>query len=121
MIELNYELDMYPMVKNRSVVNIYPTKLYVDWFNYIAKDGIDYSIDNIEPISFLIDDFDTCMEFENWLEYNYQLLFEIRLNYTCTDKTKWPENRTIEVFKSWFEVYHSNLILDLKTDFIQIN
>jgi hypothetical protein len=120
MIEPQYELDMYPMVKNRSVVNIYPTKLYVDWLNYVTNDGIKYSIDKLEPISFLIDDFDTRMEFENWLEYNYHLLFEIRLNYACTDKTKWPENRTFPVFKSWFDINHSNLILDLLDEPIKI-
>jgi hypothetical protein len=104
---------MYPMVKNRSVVNIYPTKLYVDWFNYVTNNGINYSIDKLESISFLINDFDTRMEFNDWLESNFKLLFDIRLSYSCTDKTKWPENRTFPVFKSWFDINHSNLILDL--------
>ena len=42
MIELKYELDMFPLVKNRSVVNIYPTKLYVDWFNCVTNNDRNY-------------------------------------------------------------------------------
>ena len=120
MIELKYELDMYPMVKNRSIVQLLPTKLYADWFNYVCNDGINYSNDNLESISFLINDFETKHEFDNWLKCNYQLLFEIRLNYACTDKTQWPENRTLAVFKSWFDINHSNLILDLLDEPIKI-
>ena len=120
MIELKYELDMFPLVKNRSVVNIYPTKLYVDWFNYFTNNGINYSIDNIEPISFLIEDFETREEFIDWLQFNYQVLFEIRLYYSCTDKNQWPENRTLAVFNSWFDIIHSNLILDLLDEPINI-
>ena len=120
MIDLKYELDMYPMVKNRSVVNIYPTKLYVDWFNYVTNNGINYSIDNLEPISFLIHDFDTQMEFSDWLQSNFKLLFDIRLSYSCTDKNQWPENRTLAVFKSWFKIIHSNLILDLLNEPIKM-
>jgi hypothetical protein len=48
------------------------------------------------------------------------ILFEIRLNYICTDKCQWPENRTLAVFKSWFEIIHSNLILDLLDEPINI-
>jgi hypothetical protein len=114
------ELDQYPQVSNRGVIQLIPTKLYADWFNYVTNDGIKYSIDNLEPISFLIEDFETRKEFDYWLEGNYHLLFEIRLNYSCLDKSQWPKNRTFLVFKSWFGIYHSSMILDLKLDAIQV-
>ena len=107
------ELDQYPQVSNRGVIQLVPTKLFVDWFNYVTTNGINYSIDNLENISFLIEDFETRKEFNNWLQCNFQILFEIRLYYACTDKSQWPENRTLSVFKSWFDINHSNLILDL--------
>ena len=120
MIEPQYELDMYPMVKNRSVVNIYPTKIYLDWLNYIRGSDVCIGISDIEPISFLIKDFDDNSEFENWMANNFQLMFEIRLNYSCIDKSLWPEDRTFYVFKKWFDVRFSNLILDMKTDSIEM-
>ncbi len=120
MIDFNHLLDQFPQVNNRGVIQLVPTKLYVDWFNYVINDGIIHSISNIEPISFLIADFDKRKEFDDWLEGNYQLLFEIRLNYACINKSQWPENRTLELFKSWFDVYYSSLILDLRIDSIEI-
>jgi hypothetical protein len=63
MIEPQYELDMYPMVKNRSVVNIYPTKIYLDWLNYIRGSDVSLGLNDIEPISFLIQDFETRNQF----------------------------------------------------------
>ena len=114
------ELDQFPQVSNRGVIQLIPTKLYVDWFNYVNNYGINYSINDLEPISFLIKDFETKNEFENWLETNYQVLFEIRLNYSCTDKSQWPETRTFPVFSSWFEIYHSSMILDLMSEPIKM-
>lgn len=120
MIEPQNELDMYPMIKNRSIVNIFPTKLYLDWLNYIHDSEVFLGLNDIEPISFLIKDFDDKSEFNSWLQTNFQLLFEIRLTYSCIDKSLWPEERTFDVFNKWFEVRFSNLILDMKTDLIEI-
>ena len=49
------ELDLYPQVSNRGVIQLIPTKLYVDWLNYVNNYGINYSINDLEPISFLIE------------------------------------------------------------------
>ena len=121
MIDFNHLLEQFPQVNNRGVIQLIPTNLYVDWLNSVSIKDFTFSVSNIEPISFLIEDFDTQKEFDDWLACNYQLLFETRLNYACIDKTKWPENRTFTVFRSWFKVYHSNMILDLVLEPIQIN
>lgn len=120
MIELKYELDMYPMVNNRSVVNLFPTKLYLDWLNYIRDSNIGLGLNDLEPISFLIKDFDDKSDFEYWLENNFPLMFEIRLNYSCVDKSLWPEVRTLEVFNQWFVVRYCNLILDFENHPIKV-
>ena len=120
MIELKYELDMYPMVKNRSVVNLYPTKLYLEWLNYIRGSYVSLGLNDIESISYLVKDFDNNSEFEYWLENNFHLMFEIRLNYSCVDKSLWPEDRTFSIFNKWFEVRFSNLMLDLEDGSIEV-
>lgn len=120
MIELKYELDKFPMVTNRSVVNIFPTKSYLDWLNYIRGTDVSIGINDLEPISFLIKDFECKLDFDNWLECNYQLLFDIRLNYSCIDKLLWPEDRAFGVFKQWFEVKYSGLILDIEDEPINL-
>lgn len=119
MIDLKYDLDLVPMVKNRSVINIFPTKIFLDWLSYI-RGSDECSLNDIEPISFLIMDFDDMIEFEHWLELNYDLIFKIRLNYSCIDKSIWPQVRTLNIFKEWFEVKFSNLILDLEDEPIKM-
>jgi hypothetical protein len=90
LIDFNNLLEQLPQISNRGVILLIPTKLYVDWYHYVSNNRIKHSINSIESISLLIDDFDTLEEFEYWLERHFQLLFEIRLNYSCTDKTRWP-------------------------------
>ena len=121
MIESQYELDMYPMVKNRSVVNLYPTKLYLEWLNYIRGSDVSLGLNDIEPISFLIEDFETKNQFNEWLESNYNLLFDIRLNYSCINKSLWPEERTFNTFNDWIQVRYSNMILDLVDESVKIS
>ena len=119
MIEPQYELDMYPMVKNRSLVNIYPTKIYLDWLNYIRGSDVSLGLNDIEPISFLIQDFETRNQFDEWIESNYILLFDIRLNYSNINKSLWPEERTFNTFNDWIQVRYSNMILDLVDESIK--
>ena len=120
MIDFNHLLDQFPQLSNRGIIQLVPKQLFADWFNYVTNDGVKYSLDNLEPISFLIEDFETRKKFDYWLEGNYQLLFEIRLNYGCLDKSQWPENRTFPVFLSWFEIHHSSMILDLMSEPIKV-
>ncbi len=121
MIELKYELDMYPIVNNRSVVNLFPTKLYLDWLNYVHGSNVGFSLNDLEPITFLIEDFHDKSDFKYWLENNFLLMFEIRLSYSCIEKSLWPEVRTIEVFNQWFDIRLSNLILDIEDEPIRVN
>lgn len=116
----SFELDMYPMIGNRDIILLKPTKLYLDWVNYINDTGKNLSQMDIDTITFLIPNFEKRQDFEDWIEVNYGLIFEIRLNYFCIDRSKWRENRTLSLFKSWFDLSYSNLILDLGHDTISI-
>jgi hypothetical protein len=108
------------MITNRSIVNLFPTNNFLQWLKYIRESEYKISLSELEPISFMIEDFDSKEEFIDWLKRNFQILFEIRLNYSCIDNTLWPENRTFEVFTEWFEIRFTNLILDLKNNPLEI-
>lgn len=114
MIEYKHDLDLYPLVTNRSIVNITPKRIFLDWITNI--NGSDYldGQNQFESISFLIPDFECKTDFDDWLIMNCKLLFEIRLNYSCIERTFWPEVGTLEVFKDWFEIRFSNLVIDLE-------
>lgn len=110
----SFELDLYPMVGNRDIIQLNPTKLYLDWVNYISDTSENLSLKYIETITFLIPNFENRQDFEDWIEVNYCLIFDIRLNYFCIYRSQWPENRTFSLFKSWFDLGYSNMILDLE-------
>ena len=41
-------------------------------------------------------------------EANFAVLFEIELEGWYTDESKWPQNRTVEMLRDWFNIeYHS--------------
>lgn len=120
MIDKNLELDQFPQVGNRSVIILTPTKLFLDWFNYVSEDTQTVTLDRLESISFLTYGFDTKLEFREWLRLNYHLLFEIRMNYACIDWSLWPENRSFHIFESWFDITYSNHILDLEVESIEL-
>jgi hypothetical protein len=40
MIDFNHLLGQFPQVSNRGAIQLVPTKLFVDWFNYVNIDGI---------------------------------------------------------------------------------
>ena len=46
MIDTNIELDQFPLVSNRGAVQLVPTKLFVDWLNYVINDGNTYLIND---------------------------------------------------------------------------
>lgn len=49
---------MLHMVGNRDIVHLKPTKLYLDWVNYINDTGENLSLKDIDTITFLMPNFD---------------------------------------------------------------
>lgn len=49
---------------------------------------------------------------EKWVEANYEALLEYELEGWYTDPALWPEERTLEMFRDWFEVEYHSVIVD---------
>jgi hypothetical protein len=114
------ELNMYPMVANRCAVRIEPNKLFIDWLNYINEDDTYSNDKTLTATTFLIKDVEVEQMFEKWLKRNFSTIFEIKLNSYCTDPKLWPQDRSLKVFKSWFNIGFSDMILDLEKGPIEI-
>lgn len=62
---------------------------------------------------YLVSDADVAGDFEvsRWIESNFTMLFEAELEGWYTDPTLWPGNRTLELFRLWFDVeFHSTIV-----------
>ncbi len=60
-----------------------------------------------DPLSFssyLFPELENKAQEEDFLEKNYQTLFENELAIWCPDKSYWPKERNFSTFKSMFEV-----------------
>ncbi|MFK5987169.1 MAG: hypothetical protein QM479_17315 [Pseudomonadota bacterium] len=47
-----------------------------------------------------------------WLELNFQTLFESELENWCSEEKLWPQDRTFALFKQWFSFDCHTIIVD---------
>jgi hypothetical protein len=47
-----------------------------------------------------------------WVELNFEALFENELEGWFVDDKLWPENRTIEIFDEWFDIECNSVVVD---------
>ena len=47
---------------------------------------------------------------ESWLKRNFDYIFIEQLDQWATDENEWPQNRTLKMFKEWFE-YNKNTMV----------
>lgn len=68
---------------------------------------------NGEPVVYLVPEYESDEEFFVWLEKNYKGLWNKFLMGWTSDKSVWPETRTLEAFVVWFQPVLLSLVYDL--------
>ena len=51
-------------------------------------------------------------ETKQFVESNFDLFFEHYLEMWCTDESRWPKDRTLQMFRDWFTVRIHSMVLD---------
>ena len=103
---------------NRAAVILRYKKPAVAWINeadpYNDDPGITIESVNEERTVYLIrdEDADSPADVEEWINLNYDVLFESELNSWYTDEELWPDNRSIKLFHKWFDVECHSVIED---------
>jgi len=106
---------------NRASVNLKPKQPLIDWLK-----GIDRAI-GAEPIGifdsldengdvFLIPDEDVIESREDaikWVEKRWSDFFEFELGKWIIDDQLWPKNRTLKLFREWFDIEYHSMVWDL--------
>jgi len=109
---------MYPTV-NRTLVLIKPKKPFIDWAKYVDNEN-ELSDELIEETfseysAYLMKDVDDEDELEKIIRKQYSKIFENELAGWSQDESEWPQKRSYEVFKEWFEIISSLTIFDTDT------
>ncbi|GMR06098.1 MAG: hypothetical protein BMS9Abin25_0681 [Gammaproteobacteria bacterium] len=103
---------------NRSSITLKYREPAVKWINeadpYNDNPGITLTSVNKDRIVYLIreEDADTPDDLKEWIELNYEALFENELDGWYTDESLWPKKRTLKLFYNWFDVECNTVILD---------
>lgn len=103
---------------NRSAVLLKYKAPAIKWINeadpYNENPGITSKTVNDDRIVYLIRDVDadTPDILNEWIELNYETLFENELDGWYTDESIWPKKRTLSLFYKWFEIECHTVIED---------
>jgi len=104
---------------NRLAALIIPRDPFLEWMKLR-----DFPVDAQDCFKEWRDDPNTYLLAENVrgsaviLRDNWEVLFESELFAWSTDESSWPPNRSLQMFKEWFEIYLSSLVVDLVDDFL---
>lgn len=111
-------------VLNRVVVVVLPKAPLIDWLNQASLGGrppVSLEAARADPNTFLIPTHSD--EFEapgaQWLEDNWETLFERVLRDWSEDTTRWPHARTKALFEQWCEVKTYSVVFDCSTQALQ--
>ncbi|MCB0589415.1 MAG: hypothetical protein KDD06_29290 [Phaeodactylibacter sp.] len=91
---------------NRNALIIRPTRAMIDWANAVfPEDPIDYDEmgQHDEQDVFLLPDFGTAEETEEWLKENCEDFLTYVLEDWCMDKSAWPSPLDWALFRRFFD------------------
>ena len=103
---------------NRAAILLRLKPLAIEWINKADpyENGVGVSLEsaNEERTVYLVSDHvaDDAHSVQKWIELNYEVLFENELEGWYTDERLWPEDRSLELFKAWFDVECHSVIED---------
>lgn len=103
-------------IVNRGFITVRPKKAFLDWANQF-DDELQFSEnDDCEASIYLIEE--EFWEADLILEKYFKKIFENEL-LAITDEDDFPENRTIELFLTWFDIDFGSTVFDTqKTDLL---
>jgi hypothetical protein len=61
---------------------------------------------SVEPI-------ETAKDAIKWAEKRWHMLFEHILVAWITDESEWPKNRTLKMFREWFDIEYRSMVWDM--------
>jgi hypothetical protein len=97
---------------NRSAVVVKPKKPFLDWVNSVDdSDGV--TADDLQKTLYLVPDYEDPEDAEKVLKKIYDDIFCNELAGWYTDEEIWPKDRSLKMFKQWFDVEHFDLVEDV--------
>lgn len=99
---------------NRSAVVVRPKQPFVDWLRSVEElDLPSITLDELDKTLYLVPDYEDPADAEKVLKKVCDEIFCRELEGWYTDESVWPKDRSLKVFKQWFEVEHFDVVEDV--------
>ena len=99
---------------NRSAVIVRPKKPFCDWLRAVDyEDAPEVALDEMGPTLYLVPDYEDPADAEKILRKVCDEIFCRELEGWYTDEDVWPKDRSLKVFKQWFDVQHYEVVEDV--------
>lgn len=110
-------------VINRTSVSIVGAQPYVDWMTKHDADANKgtLTVARARPYgsAFLLPEFELEEDVQEWVEENFQWLFEFQLAAWTDDESAWPATRDLRTFRNWFRIDIHSVVVDVAEDEIE--
>lgn len=103
---------------NRTVIMLGPKQPFLDWLNSVDPDEEALTVEDLRDDNevFLIPQYNDNTDSEKWVEMRWGFLFEHMLLGWVDDEALWPQDRTLEMFREWFDIEIHTMAWDLSDD-----
>jgi hypothetical protein len=105
---------------NRALVAIVPEQPFLDWIQAVDPEPVpNLTLEHVreDQSVFLLPDeiADTADNARHWVEKRWLDFFEFMLA-EWFDESLWPEQLTLEMFRSWFSVHFHSTVFDMAAE-----
>jgi hypothetical protein len=100
---------------NRSAIVVKAKRPFLDWLHVADPTSHGITLLDVaqEPALYLIPECDTSEELEDVLRELCEEIFEEQLDSWYRETSAWPQDRTYEVFRQWFDYEYHSMLIDL--------
>lgn len=99
---------------NRSAVVVRPRQPFLDWIRSVEELELpDVTLAELDKTLYLVPDYEDLEDAEKVLELVCEEIFCRELSGWYADEETWPQDRSLEVFRQWFDVEHFDLVEDV--------
>ena len=114
----------YPRLTiNRGLIVLLPKQPVHDWIMRVDPNPPQLTLEELrqEQDGFLVSQHqvETIEDAERWIHRRWKMFFDLFLHDWYTDESWWPKNRSLKMFKEWFEVQYHSMVWDLSDETIE--
>ncbi len=101
---------------SRSALIFHPRQPVADWVDACDSEHVVPAEITLRNVQVVLVDQEVEEDLDEWLGLHWSLLFEWWLNGWYTDPDLWPRDRTLDMFREWFDVEVASGVLALGSE-----